>query len=245
MKRTGFRLTDAIAAMAVLFVAVPMLFAAMGQQRLAKLQMQNTTQVRGIVQCLVTYGGSNHEYYPGSDAKGNVIDVSPTGVYQALLDNNSFSSKYLISPIEDLKPWRPDDELTHDNFSFAILDVDPAQGNENRLREWRQTINTQAVVVSDRNTGAEEGYASIWTPHVEQDGWVGSLGRNDGSAQYVSSPVIDETLYGRSGKNEDDHLFESDSDGDALMTFFKDEDGREQPVAARAVPAEDAQCGTE
>ena len=237
--RTGYTLIEVCVVILTIGMALTLAVAGLDEQKLRKLQLRSTTQVRGFVQCLVTYGGGNREWYPGVTTEGEVVDVSTTGVFKALLESNAFSGEYAISPMEDLEPWRPDQELTTDNLSYAILDVDISAGKTERFSEWRQTINTQAAVVSDRNTGAEDGYASVWTAHVEGDGWSGGVGRNDGSASHEMSPVLDNTKYGRGDLNQQDHLFESEGGSDALMTFFKDEEGKEIPIAARPKPQDD------
>jgi hypothetical protein len=240
---TGYALVEICVVILAIATALTLTAAGLNEQRLNKLQLRSTTQVRGIVQSLVTYGGGNREWYPGVTTEGEVIDVSPTGVFKALLDNNSFSGKYAISPMENLEPWQPDQVLTTDNLSYAILDVDVSAGLTDRFREWRQTINSKAAVVSDRNTGAENGYASVWTPHVEGEGWSGGVGRNDGSASHELSPILDKTKYGHGDVNERDHLFESEGESDALMTFFKDKQGKEKIVAARPVPQDAEEQG--
>ncbi len=240
-RETGYALVEMFVAIVAVGLAITLATAGLDEQKRDKLKRRSVTQVRGIIQSLVTYGGVNTEWYPGVTAEGEVIDVSPTGVFQILLENNSFSGEYAISPMEDLAPWQPNQKVTADNLSYAILDVDISAGKTDRFREWRQTINTRAIAVSDRNTGAEDGYASVWTPHVDGEGWSGGIGRNDGSASHEASPILNNTKYGRGDANEHDHLFESQGGSDALMTFSKDEDGKEAPVAARAVPPEIAE----
>lgn len=234
MKRgTGYTLVEVCVVILAIGMAITLATAGLDEQKRNKLQLRNTTQVRGIIQSMVTHGSDNGEYYPGLDAQGKVIDVSTAGVFQIMLENNAFTGEYAISPVEDLKPWRAGRKATVDNLSYAILDVDISAGKTDRFKEWRQTINTQAVTISDRNTGAEDGYASVWTPHVQAKGWSGSVGRNDGSASFEMSPVLDDTKYGHGDLNEHDHLFESKGGSDALMTFFKDDEGKETPVPAR------------
>jgi hypothetical protein len=186
--------------------------------------MKNATQIRGITQGLVTYGGGNKEYYPGLNSKGEVIDVSVEHRFWVLLDNNSFTGDYIISPFETKTAWTTG-QVSSANYSYAMLQVDGEAGKKlepGRGDEWRQTINTQAVVLSDRNTGTDAG-ANIQSVQSPTPGsWIGAVGRNDGSASFESTHLLD-TQYGKAGPvNIDDNLFEADGADDAYMIYTGD-----------------------
>lgn len=217
--------------------AMTLALAGLDEQRRNELELDSLTQLRGIHQQMVVFASGNKErWFPGVNENGEVIDVSASAVFQIMLDRNDFTGGYVISPMEQLEPGQKDQKVTTDNISYAILDVHGLAGRSNRLREWRDTINTRAAVLSDRNTGAEDGYASVWTPFADSDGWSGGVVWNDNHAAMESSPVLQDTKYSRGEANAEDHLFESDGESDALMTFYKDDEGEEQPVAARPVP---------
>ena len=93
-------------------------------------------------------------------------------------------------------------------ISYATLDVtaaDPAAPNATESAykgEWRETINTRAIVLSDRMLGTptaapirDDPFAgggnngSVWTD-AGGGRWRGSLVRNDGSTSFEASPAF-------------------------------------------------------
>ena len=95
------------------------------------------------------------------------------------------------------------------NFSYAFLDFagmdndgrPPQAGAESlapgRQWEWKETINTQAVVLADRNTGADADrrISSVWTEENSGD-WRGGVTRNDSSTSTETEPVLPDLQYG-------------------------------------------------
>ncbi len=142
------------------------------------------------------------------------------------------SAEYFINPMhvvaEKAQPGEtiraPLDPDGPANFSYAFLDYagldedgnPPPPGAEplapGRATEWRETINTQAAVISDRNTGAntEVGsrISSYWT-EPNSGRWHGAVTRNDSSTSFEETPVLDDLKYGVVDPAED-HLFEND-----------------------------------
>lgn len=235
-REAGHTCIGAMVAVLAIATAVSLALAGIDKHRVRDMQVTSVTQLRGITQAMVAYAAGNRDYFPGLNADGEVVDVSACGVFQVLLDGNYFKGKYAVSPMEDLEPWQPGQHVATDQISFAILDIYGLKEHDGRRHEWRTTINSQAAILSDRNTRAEGGYASVWTPYSEKAGWLGGVAWGDARASFHTSPEMGETRYGVGGPNKDDHLFESDDTFDALMTFFKDEEGEEKIVEARPVP---------
>ena len=205
-------------------------------------QMRSTTQVRGIVQGLFTYAAGNRERMPGITSKGYLYsdvdgpneDFMPDskhggtveGRFWTLLDNNAFTGEYLISPSETKTAWRTG-EVSADNYSFALLNIHSTGGplssdrtrpdQRGRAREWKQSVNTQAILIADRARipGGRIGdnYDKIYSIHTDPDNgrWAGSVGRGDGSASFENESELD-TKYGKGPTIEYDRLFSHSQD---------------------------------
>ncbi len=240
MKReSGLTLIDSVVVLIVLSLAISLAAAGLDFNQVGDVQLRSAKNQRDIIQSMTTYASGNNNRFPGVMKSGEEIDISASGVFQILLNENHITGEQAINPMEDIEPWQKDQKVTTEHISYAILDIHIPEGRNNRLREWRPSSVPLAVVLSDRNTGTEDGYASVYTPFTGQEKWAGDAGRSDGHVSFEISPVVTVTKYGSAASNDDDHLFESNGDSDALMTFFKDEDGKEKPIAARPVPQVD------
>jgi len=173
---------------------------------------------------MMTYAAGNKDYYPGLNSKGEVLDISVEHRYWELLDNNAFTGEYIISPAETKNIWTTG-QITSDNYSYSMLELDGDIGKKpdaGRGEEWRLGINTQAVIMSDRNSGtdAHSGVQSIYPGSSSSLGsWFGAIGRNDGSVAYESTHLVD-TQYGKTGPvHIDDNLFEAAGADDAYMIY--------------------------
>lgn len=249
--RPAFALTDLLASVAGLAVLLSVSAVTLADNGTNRDRRQNATQLRGIHQGLVTWANSNKEFFPGMDSRGNIIENSleDTGNsgdgdtaearYWLMMNGDFFTPGYALNPVdtravEAVSTQRgPMGTVTHDNYSYAMLDI--AGDAPDRHSEWSQTLNTQAIVLSDRNCSDlnEEEPFSVW----DQEAWAGHILWNDNHVEYTADP-IQETRYGSGDLNVDDNgdsfddLFTIDTnDGaDALMTFSKDEDGAERAV---------------
>lgn len=179
-------------------------------------QLPNNAQLRGIHQAIVTYAQINNGYYPGLNAQGDVVDVSVEERFRILLEANFFTGEYAISPAsgEHKMPWMGGD-VTSDNYSYAMLQIPDAGG---RRDEWRETLNTYAAVMTDRNIGTTTAPQSIHSRHGD---WRGGVVWNDNRVMFESHHLMDETQYGGQTNpiNRYDHLFEAQGDHDAWMVY--------------------------
>ena len=226
-------------------------------------RMQNSTQLRGIHQGLVVFANANKNNFAGLDSKGTIIanGKEATGNsgdgdtvearFWILLDNDFFTPEYAISPSEVAEvteaEWGGQDgtetikwnkDIKH--YSYAMLGIKGAAGKApdanfaGRAAEWSQTLNSQAIVLSDRNTG-NDATNRVQSIHTDDRGeWVGSVLWNDNHVAFEQTHYF-ETKYANGRLNVDDrwnpldNLFssEADPDGkvgvDALMVIAGDD----------------------
>ncbi len=134
-----------------------------------------------------------------------------------LLEGNYFTGEYAISPSETKAAWTSSGatSLTSDNMSYAMLRLNDgtalADGDGPGLlgSEWQDTLNTEAAVLGDRNTGTNTTTAisSIHTDENEGD-WRGSVAWNDNHVVFETEPTLS-TKYGQYNNSDgDDNLFE-------------------------------------
>ncbi len=197
-------------------------------------QIHNMTQLRGIQQGMVIFAQSNKAgsemgWYPGVSRDGVIEQTDPGAKLKILLDANAFTPDFIIHPWDtDKQPWQEGDgELTTDHYSYAMLRVEDVERDKGRYMEWRETINTSAVVLSDRNTKTGDARGSIWTDG-EMD-WRGTVVRNDNSTSFESSHIIEDTQYHDGERNEQDDLFAAEGAFDAMMTYGKPAENTPQP----------------
>ncbi|MEM6755843.1 MAG: DUF4190 domain-containing protein [Planctomycetota bacterium] len=176
--------------------------------------------------------------YPGGVNGGH-----PAERLELLLDGNYFTGEYAISPVETgLTEWQGG-QVNEDNYSYAMLRVaagntgsqtwrkPPGQPQPNyrgqlveplsdTVEEWSETLNTEAPVLGDRNTGADATtqVSSIHTPLNSGD-WRGSVAFNDNHVVFETYQTLS-TRFGSGPYNDDfsgtgDNLF-IDNDGAPL-----------------------------
>ena len=187
--------------------------------------MQSNGQVRGIQQAMVLYGQGNNTYYPGLDSLGELDTPEEDGGdgrdpdwrMEIMLTNNFFTGEYVVSPVDVKTVWTTG-AVDSTMYPYALLDLDQSP----ERAEWRDTINTEAVVVSDRNTGSgtkEAELNSLWTGR--RGDWRGSVGWNDNHTTFETEAVGYTTKYGSLFNDQNDNLFQDDdvARGDAQMVY--------------------------
>ena len=194
--------------------------------------MSNSSQLRGVHQALVTYSNSNKNWFAGLDTRGQDAGVTVEERFYIMLDGDFFTPGYIVSPYEDdptISEWPGSGVVTSRHYSFALLQI-PPKGE--RRAEWSQTLNSQAVVVADRNTGTSTstyGYHNArWTskttfgcthgqrqPYVKLNHWVGHVVWNDNAHGFETTDTLS-TVYGIT-QNAQDKLFSASGDDDAYL----------------------------
>eukprot|EP00752_Nemacystus_decipiens_P013739 g12192.t1 len=240
-RQSGFTLIELLVVISIIALLIAILLPALGAARRTARRMQNSTQLRGIHQGLVTFGNSNKEKFPGLDSSGGSLDdlANTTGGsglghsvearYWILLDGDFFTPEYAISPSETIAGIDEYDEnvavdVTSANYSYAFLELGDAVAGAtpdsgNRVAEWTQTLNTQAIVVSDR-TLDDTDYFSIHTEEeAGSDNWGGSVLWNDNHVGFENTVTAQfETKFGSDQLSDgDDDLFVETATGNALV----------------------------
>ncbi len=221
-RRTGFTLIELLVVISIIALLIGILLPALGLARQTARQMQSSTQVRGIHNALVTFAQGNKSYYPGLTSDGELEAggaYAPADNYERLLLAGFFPGEYAVSPADIKATWTSGDVST-ENFSYAMLAIDGAS----EQAEWQDTINTDAIVISDRGISISSSlhpFYSVWTAPSEP--WNGSIGWNDNHVSFEASHFdgID-TTYGSDPVNEDDNLFVNNQPtlGDADMVYL-------------------------
>ncbi|MEM9250925.1 MAG: DUF4190 domain-containing protein [Planctomycetota bacterium] len=138
----------------------------------------------------------------------------PAERLEALLDGNYFTGEYAIAPTEPgLVPWQGG-QVNEDNYSYAMLRI--AHGNTGDLtwrkpagepqpdaygrlieplsdtvQEWSETLNPNAPVLGDRNTGADATtQASSIHTQLNSGDWRGSVGFNDNHVVFETTQEL-------------------------------------------------------
>ena len=193
MKKRAFTLIELLVVISIIALLIGILLPALGAARRTARQMQNSTQVRGIHSALVLFSQGNNTYYPGINTIGNVL-TNTSGVairFRELLDDNYFTGEYVISPSETKTALTQSNvPVTTNNYSYALLEMVTTGTSGNRANEWRDTSNSEAVVISDRaklnNTTAN--VKSVHTnPATGTNEWRGSMGFNDNHVTFEAT----------------------------------------------------------
>lgn len=262
-RQSGFSIQELLVVIVLVMVMVSMNVPVDAAARRTARRMQNSTQLRGIHQGLVAFANSNKNNFAGFDSRGRIIanGKETTGnsgdgdTVQArfwiMLEGDFFTPEYAISPSEvanvDEVEWggrngtatvKWDDNTKH--YSYAMLGIKGVAGEApdanfaGRGAEWKQTLNSQAIVLSDRNTGtnATNQVESIHTG--DRGDWQGSVLWNDNHVQFDNGQYY-ETKYANGALHSDrfgngtDNLFDSEADAngqvgvDALMVIAGDD----------------------
>lgn len=190
--------------------------------------------------------GGNDGYFPGLNGSGEVLPDGPDTYHSGdgtqpaarlvlMLNGNFFTPDYMINPADMRVQESTANEqtgnhesLTADHFSYALLgiaealaqdeDGDFAPGDDQRAIEWKETLNTSAIVMGDRAIGTgRDNISSVWTESGSGD-WRGGVVRNDNSTSFETTAEFEQTKYGNALANEFDHLFEDAPDAtDAFL----------------------------
>ena len=239
--RKGFTLIELLVVISIIALLIAILLPALGAARRTARRMQNSTQVRGIHQALVTHSNSNKAYFAGLNSSGKILASNDANTgssgggnaiaarYWILLTNNFFTPEYALSPSETSSKKEAYNEgtatvankveftTTKINYSYAMLQFTPngtsiADTSAPRGAEWKQTLNSQAIAVSDRNVGSDIT-TNLQSIHTEKGAaeWKGSIAWNDNHVGFENSEVHT-TKYANGALNdENDNIFDDEA----------------------------------
>jgi prepilin-type N-terminal cleavage/methylation domain-containing protein len=223
----AFTLIELLVVISIIALLIGILLPALGAARRTARQMQNSTQVRGIHTALILFAQGNGTYYPGRSNTGanatqhtgqtNAYDVQ--NKFRELLEDNYFTGEYAISPSETKNPWTTGN-VAGSNYSYALLGF-TASGETQNANEWRETTNTEALVISDRailNTSTTNFKSVHTNPAAGNTEWRGSTGWNDNHVSFEADSTVD-TAHGSFNQTNDNIFARDNGNNDAQMTF--------------------------
>jgi prepilin-type N-terminal cleavage/methylation domain-containing protein len=160
--RKAFTLIELLVVIAIIALLIGILLPALGKARKAARRLKDQTQVRGILQGLVTYAGNNNDNYPLPSRvdRGNntlqLADGEPTAkkdttrhIFSILIYDGTISTEMCISPSE------PNGQFTiFEDYEFdqptAITDDQRAQ-----LAQWDPSFVATPI---DNDAGDESDF---------------------------------------------------------------------------------------
>jgi len=252
-RQSGFSIHELLVVIVLVMVVVAFNVPVDAAARRTARRMQNSTQLRGIHQGLVTFANSNKNIMAGLNSKGEILanGEEATGnsgdgdTVQArfwiLLEGDFMTPEYIISPSETADVNEADwdrqngiETLEWDNntkhYSYAMLGIKGVAGElpdanfAGRAAEWRQTLNSQAIVLSDRNTG-DNATNQVQSIHTDDRGeWTGSVLWNDNhvgfeNTQYFETKYANGRLHDGQFGQGSDNLYSSEPDPDGNVGF--------------------------
>jgi len=228
----GFTLIELLVVISIMALLIGILLPALSQAVRTARRAQSQNNLRSLAQSCVLVAQSNGDYYPGfkadgtfaaaltADAKtyGSADDGAGVATRCAILLNGNFvPPEMLLNPLDPVSKTRAalNANVTATNFSYAMLRITDATNDAGRRAEWRNTANSQALVLGDRARDID-GTNLLQTTSVDAtttdtavskpEAWRGAGAFNDGHVTALTTALLSNTRYG-SSSNTNDHLF--------------------------------------
>ncbi len=223
-KSKGFTLIELLVVIAIIALLIGLLLPALQKARVAARRSQNSNQIRNILQSLNVFAETNQGKFPGIggrpiNANGyKEINMNPSGWsssytaqmdgnnvqprYWEMMSRNQFTGEVAVSPFDIKENWTTG-PVDFDHYSYAMLDLDEGGVvKAPRAVEWSNKVNSDAVIVSDRNIGANAavvpttGNNAVQSNQTTTPGrWEGNVGFGDGHVEQLYQPYK-HTKYG-------------------------------------------------
>ncbi len=119
-------------------------------------------------------------------------------VWAAMLAGNFYTPDYTVNPADtEVNAFEQDGTAAYDaETAVSYTTIHPE--DVGLLVEWKETLNTSAVVVADRliNDGLPvTDFNSVWT-ETDSGDWRGTMTFNDNSTSFETSPEVENLKYG-------------------------------------------------
>ncbi|MEO0476398.1 MAG: prepilin-type N-terminal cleavage/methylation domain-containing protein [Planctomycetota bacterium] len=237
MRTRAFTLIELLVVISIIALLIAILLPALGAARQSARQLQSTTHLRGLHQGLVIYANENKTYFPGLESNGarfitaannfsNTSGAMVQGRFALILEYDLVTPDYLINPGEPSSRTAYDlgsgDTFGTDNYSYAMLNiagdqndsgytglpnVNPNKGRHT-IKEWRDTMNSQAVMMGDRllevlnnDFTNPDAYLGTWSKDYGDSKW--GVVWNDNHTELANTPFF-ETKYSNITNSNDD-----------------------------------------
>jgi len=227
-KQKGFTLIELLVVISIIALLIGILLPALGAARRNANKMKNSTQLRSIIQAMLTFASGNKDVLPGrskrageilaadidfSDQDGHAVEAR----YAILLASGSISGEILLSPGDSKdEKWDGTDDLAAENYSYSLLEIELGGGRRKVWTGGNATSSTPLMSdpLTDGTVGTTTGYKSYWSASAEE--WVGSVGFGDGHAGFEDAALIPDTRFSAAlcdgSGNLGDDLFEDETD---------------------------------
>ena len=131
--------------------------------------------------------------------------------------------------MEEGRKWKGESTLEIDQYSHALVQIDDPIADADRRKECHYigdaySANSSAAIASDRNTGRDGTYRSVYAEVTGKPGWQAQIVWNDNHVSRETSHILPRTRYGENKTvNTSDNLFAAAGPNDAMMTYAKGE----------------------
>jgi type II secretory pathway pseudopilin PulG len=206
--RRAITLFEVLITTVVVLVAVAIIVPSLSHKRTQQIMAKNATQMRDIHQAMVTYSQGNKFWFPGATNTGKV-DANAAisdrhGSIMRLQSDEYFEADLNISPAELDEQVASEglrSEGVNQRGSYAVLEyaINGIGSNLSTLgiREWRDQLNTSAIIVSDRQMGKPGEPRSLWARNSDECKGHVVFGDN-----HVQFELSDGPFGGKYGQNK-------------------------------------------